>query len=470
MNLKTKLSTFTLFIIILVIIMISYSLFVYEKKNRIEDIKNQQKAIFTNFYNLTREALLLHDELLLYHNMRALKNSYQGIKYINFISPGGRIIHTDRNGYHRAGSKRNIGNKIIEEYTSEHNKEVIEISAPVYLEKERIGVGQIGFSQTDYNKYIARTLNETKKRIFLISLAALLFGLVCSLILSRSIAVPIKKLAVGANAIGEGELSTRIDINSKDELGMLAYEFNQMVEKLAELDEAKDDFINAVSHELRTPLSAIEGYIDFLVEGGKSITFQKREKALRIMKGSSRRLSKFINDILDIASIKAAKMSFDIEANDLREIIDRVVKLLNSVAEKNKIEIDIKIKEDLPSVSADGVRLNQVLTNLIGNALKFTPENGNIIVGAERKDERFVTVFVRDTGPGIAEEDLCRIFKQFEQAQTVRNLQGPKGTGLGLAIAEGIVKSHGGKIWVESKLGKGTTFYFTLPIVSVDDV
>ncbi|MFH1415428.1 MAG: HAMP domain-containing sensor histidine kinase [Elusimicrobiota bacterium] len=464
MKLRTKLSIFTVSIIILVVLMISYTLFIFEQKNQIEEIKNRQKSIFANLANISKESLLLHDELLLFHNMRALKNSYWGVQYINFIGPQGRIIYTDKDSYYRAASKRFISSNITEEYITGYRKNILEMSAPVYSEDQRLGVGQIGFNQTDYEKYINERLKASRKRIIGISLVAVLFGLVCALVVSRTIAVPIKRLAVGANAIGEGDLTTRINIRSKDELGMLAYEFNQMAEKLAELDQAKDDFVNAVSHELRTPLAAIEGYIDFLMEAGETIALSKRQKALRIMKGSAQRLSQFINDILDIASIKSARMSFDIEAQDMRNIIEKVAKLLTSVAEKKKIEISINIEESLPLVMADEVRINQVLTNLIGNALKFTPDNGYIIIGAGRKDVRRIFVYVKDTGPGIPEEDLVKVFGQFEQSDSTRNIAGPKGTGLGLAIAEGIVKQHGGRIWVESEMGKGTTFYFTLPV------
>jgi len=199
------------------------------------------------------------------------------------------------------------------------------------------------------------------------------------------------------------------------------------------------------------------------MEAGESLPREKQEKAFGIMKGSSQRLSRFIDDILDIAKIKSGKMSFNLEVQDLNDLAEKVITLLSSVAQKKNINLVTDIPPEVREVMADEVRVNQVITNLVGNALKFTPENGTITIGAKRKDANFTLVYVRDTGPGIPQEDLGKIFDQFEQAQTARDVQGPKGTGLGLAIAEGIVKAHSGKIWVESELNVGTTFYFTLP-------
>jgi signal transduction histidine kinase len=427
--------------------MMSYSLFVFEKNNLFETNKNNQKAIFGNFTYLATETMLVRDELLLLNIMKALKNTYWGIDYINFINSKGRIISTDKERTAQIDSKKFIERFVIDEYSLRSNKKILEMSGPVYVGNERLGVSQIGFSETIYTKFISKSIGEAQKKIIYISLIALIFGLLCSLILARTIAGPIKKLAFGAKEIGNGKLNTHIDVRSRDELGMLANEFNQMAEKLAELDKAKDNFVNAVSHELRTPLSAIEGYIDFLVEGGDRITPEKKSKALGIMKSSSQRLGRFINDILDIAKVKSGSMDFNIVPARIKFIVNKVVGLLVSVAQQKGVTLGVAIRDDIPEILADEERINQVLTNLIGNALKFTPEGGKIIIGAE-----------------VRKEDLGKIFQQFEQSSNARNIQGPKGTGLGLAIAEGIVKSHGGRIWVESAVGKGTTFYFTLPI------
>ncbi|MBN2407998.1 MAG: HAMP domain-containing histidine kinase [Elusimicrobia bacterium] len=467
MKLRAKLSIFTALIIVWVVFVITYNIFLYEKASRIKDIKDKQAAIMENFVNLAEEALIVRDELLLLNNMGALKKTYRGIAYMNFIITKGdvtRILYTDRDYTYRAGSKKDITSLNSEEYSSRSGEDILEMSRPLYLGPEKAGVGQVGFSQEYYDDYIAGVIAKVRNRIILIGTASLMFGLIFSLILSGTIAKPINQVAMGAQAIGEGKLTTRIKVKTQDEVGTLAEEFNDMAVKLSELDKAKDDFVNAVSHELRTPLAAIEGYVDFLMDGGESVPREKREKALNIMKTSSQRLAKFINDILDIAKIKASKIVYEKIEHDIREIADKVIGLLKSVAEKAQINIVLNISDKVPHILADEDRIDQVLTNLIGNALKFTPEKGTITIGAERADSNYIRVSVSDTGPGIPEKDIKKIFGQFEQSEQARNVRGPKGTGLGLAIAEGIIKSHGGRIWVESTLGSGTTFFFTLPI------
>jgi two-component system sensor histidine kinase GlrK len=280
---------------------------------------------------------------------------------------------------------------------------------------------------------------------------------------------PIKKLAKGAASIGEGNLDTKIDVSSKNELGNLASEFNNMALKLKELDQMKNDFVSSVSHELRSPLTAIEGYVDFFLQGismqdqGVTITKEKQVKALNIMKNNTRRLSGFINDILDLAKIEAAQMEMVKEPTLLKGIIEEMVTLFIHLAEEKKITLSYNVEGEVGEISVDGDKMKQVLSNLISNALKFTPEGGKIIIGLkDQVDSQLISV--KDTGIGIPKDSLNAVFDKFRQVEGVREkIKGAKGTGLGLAIVKGIVEGHGGKIWVESELGKGSTFLVRLP-------
>ncbi len=454
MKINVKIAAFTAAVILIVVIMISYGVFLFERNSRIEEIEEEQKAILQSFVTLSEEMLLVQDELLLFNTMTALKNTYRGVEYLNFYNiKSDRLFFTDRDKSDSAIKYRDIHDLWKDDYV---------FSAPVYVSKERTGVAQIGFSPEYYERRITEAIRQARNNILRISFAAMLIGLAMALFLAKTITDPIRKLARGARYIGEGKLETAIDIKSRDEIGMLAEEFNEMAEKLADLDRAKDDFVNAVSHELRTPLAAIEGYIDLLVDRGEAVPEEKRKKALNIMKDSSQRLGRFINDVLDMAKIKAGMMEVVKKENKIDELIEETVSLLDSIAGKKDIEIDIEIDEGVSKVLADKERVNQVLTNLLGNALKFTPQGGTVSIGAADEDEEFVRVWGEDTGPGIPEEDMGRIFRQFEQADEARNIDGPKGTGLGLAIAQGIIESHGGRIWVDSVEGSGTVFYFTL--------
>lgn len=456
MKISFKLGIFTAAVILAVIILVSYGVFMVERRLRIKEIEEEQETILRSFISLCEEALVIRDEIMILNNMRALKNTYPGIEYISFYNINtDRFRSTDDEKKDDIYAVRDIHDLWVEDDI---------LSSPVYVRDNKAGIAQIGFSSSYYQQRIQDKLKDMGGNIFKVSFIAMLLGLALALFLSKTITSPVRKLTQGARYIGEGNLSTRIDIESKDEIGILAAEFNEMALKLAELDRAKDDFVNAVSHELRTPLAAIEGYIDLLIHRGKNVPDEKRNKALNIMKLSSQRLSHFIDDVLDMAKIKAGMMELEKEPCSVKDIIEKTIALLNSVAQKENIEIKTRIDEKLLPVFADPHRVNQVLTNLIGNALKFTPSGGHITVGAENCRNPFVKIMVKDTGPGIPQEDLGKIFRQFEQTGSARNIDGPKGTGLGLAIAKGIVDSHKGRIWVESAPGSGAEFYFTLPV------
>ncbi|MFW6173431.1 MAG: HAMP domain-containing protein, partial [Elusimicrobiota bacterium] len=223
MKLKTRLSLFTIVIIVLVIFTISFSVFVYEKRSRINEIKQRQKAIYSNFTHIAKEALLVHDELLLLSNMKALKNTYKGIEYINFlILDEDRVLYTDNFNSYRIKNEENLNQISILEYKGAGSKAIYEITGPVFIKDNKIGVSQIGYSKQYYNNFISDTLSEARNRILLISLISLSFGLFGAIFISSSIAKPIKKLAGGVKKIGEGVLSTRINLKSSDEVERLA--------------------------------------------------------------------------------------------------------------------------------------------------------------------------------------------------------------------------------------------------------
>jgi two-component system sensor histidine kinase GlrK len=261
--------------------------------------------------------------------------------------------------------------------------------------------------------------------------------------------------------IARGDFNENLDLSSPPELAELASAFNLMCSKLNELDKMKSDFFSTMAHELRTPLSSIKMGLSLFVEGREGPITESQKELLLLLKGENDRLITLINSLLDLAKMEAGMMAYRFEQKNLTPLIDQVVKEIGPIIEGKKIIVESKGTERLPMVKIDGERILQALRNIVGNAIKFTPEGGRVSVLARTVD-RGVEVSVSDTGPGIPEESLPTLFEKFKQANpkgTYKN----KGTGLGLAIAKQIIISHGGKIWAESKLGQGSTFFVVLP-------
>ncbi|MBN1913187.1 MAG: hypothetical protein JW788_02180 [Candidatus Omnitrophica bacterium] len=232
------------------------------------------------------------------------------------------------------------------------------------------------------------------------------------------------------------------------------------VTKEREIDKMKTDFISLVSHELRTPLTAMKGATDNLLDeiAGQLSGIQK--ECLSIIKRNIERLVRLISDLLDVSRIEAGKIQLRKETIDIVIIINEVLMLLRQPAKDKDISLKSSIEEGLPKPEADSDKVTQVITNLVGNAIKFTPKGGEIKIAAQAAGD-FLQVDVIDNGSGIPHNDLTKIFDKFYQ---VEGEQQKKGTGLGLPICKGIVEKHGGKIWAESELEKGSKFSFTLPL------
>ena len=472
MKLKTKFSLLAGLLVILIVSGISVFLFIAERQHLIKEMKQNKIDIAKSFTQVCRESLIIKDEILLLNYLKLIKGT-KGLLYAVLLDNSNKILaHTDT---------KLLGTM---HKPSEEEKDIIyEMTFPVSVGTEKVGNAKIGFSREVLDYEIKSVLIQTRNRIFLISLVALIIGLLCAVLLANMMTEPIKKLSAGAELIGQGKLDQKIIVKSKDELAGLANTFNKMALKLKELDQLKQDFVASVTHELRSPLTSLRMYIDLFFKGATGTLTEKQTEFLKIMKESSGRLANFIDDLLDVAKIERGKMQINKSAFEISAIIYEVIQLFQPQADEKKIELKVEIQKNLPQVLADPDRTRQVLNNLLSNAIKFTPEGGTITVKAslkfrelslEKKQSpilnsqlstlNYVLVSVSDTSIGIPAEDLNRIFDKFEQVKGVREkLKGPKGTGLGLAIVKGLVEAQGGKIWVESELNKGSTFNFTLP-------
>jgi signal transduction histidine kinase/FixJ family two-component response regulator len=234
-----------------------------------------------------------------------------------------------------------------------------------------------------------------------------------------------------------------------------------LYERTKELDRLKSDFVAVVSHEVRTPLTSINGSLELLGDERFHQLPAPQKELLGICQANTQRLISLINDILDFSKLESSRLSLNFEQMDVERVLVEAVENIRSLAGSRGVELDLKIDPSAGAVEADPMRVGQVATNLIGNAIKFSPEEGRIEVFASG-DSSTVTVSVKDYGKGIAQRDINRLFQRFAQldSSTTRKAGG---TGLGLVISKGIVEQHGGKIWVESALGKGSTFSFSLP-------
>ena len=230
---------------------------------------------------------------------------------------------------------------------------------------------------------------------------------------------------------------------------------------VAEASQHKSQFLANMSHELRTPLNAILGYTELILDNLYGETPDKMRKALDRVQQNGRHLLNLINDVLDLSKIEAGKLTLSLSDYSLNNVVQGVFVAVESLAGEKKLELKMDVPPGLPIGHGDERRITQVLLNLIGNAIKFT-DAGTVTVTAEAAKDAF-TIAVRDTGPGIADADRLTIFEEFRQGDSSVTKK-KAGTGLGLSIARRIVEMHGGRLWVESKLGEGSTFFVTLPI------
>jgi len=240
-------------------------------------------------------------------------------------------------------------------------------------------------------------------------------------------------------------------------------ELNEANAKLRELAEMKEEFLALTTHDLRSPLTVISGVISFFTSGRLGELSPEQKNMVSMMERNTQNLIELVNDLLDASKLESGTMRLDLAALDLRDVIKELREtMLLPLAKEKEIRLVETLPEDLPLVEADRAKLRRILLNLVSNALKFTKRGGRVEIRAARENER-VRISVLDTGVGIAPEDVDRLFDKYEQTRS-RATRGEKGTGLGLYITKQLVELHGSEINVESDLGKGSTFSFTLSI------
>jgi histidine kinase len=292
------------------------------------------------------------------------------------------------------------------------------------------------------------------------ALAATITALALSFLFSRSVVAPVLAMSHATQRIADGRYDERVQVIGADELAQLALRFNLMAEKLDQVESMRRRLIGDVSHELRTPLTAIKGSMEGLMDG----VLPANDETYQQIYLEADRLNRLVNDLQELSRVEARAYQLDIRALDVVSLMKTVTKRLAPQAESKRISLDVELPPDLPRVLADEDRAIQILTNLTGNALQYTPEEGRVTISAKRVNDE-VQISVRDTGIGIPPEHLSHIFDRFYRVDKSRSRKSGGGSGIGLTIARALIEAQGRRIRVESAgEGRGSTFVFTLPV------
>lgn len=301
-----------------------------------------------------------------------------------------------------------------------------------------------------------------------ITIVSVLMAILIAFFNARTVSRPISLLIKETREIAMGKFEKHLTIKSPSEINELGNAFNHMRDRLRELDDMKADLISNISHELKTPLAVIREAVGLQLDSIAAGSVEKQSRLINIIEEECERLINSVNKILELSRMEAGMMDYQMEKCFLSHLIEMSVSKVRPIAERKDISLVIDIDDKLPHGYADAEKIAGVLDNLLGNALKFTPEKGNVSVRAYFKEEktlgnfpdnknRFIEISISDTGPGIPGESINGIFDKFKKLDK-------RGTGLGLHIAKQIVTAHGGDIWVKSERQKGSTFFFTVPV------
>jgi two-component system, NtrC family, sensor histidine kinase GlrK len=423
------------------------------------DLFNRRKNEFSDRLKFLEETSTGEEKVLL-HEIKEFYNRYITMVSKEFILVGKDNIAPPNTRY------ENERNDILEQITNSINT--------IILSKQAALIKKFELLQIIVHK-------AAKISLFLL-LSAIVFGTIFSYFFTRSICSPIKTLKDATLRISQGDLDYRTKISSVDEIGTLGTAFNQMCDRLKELDLMKSEFISNISHNLKTPLTAIHEANELMLDKIAGSVSEPQIKLLNIVKESTLRLTLMINDILDISRVEAGLMRYNFQYSNIHTIIRKSIGELSFLAERKNISFRHRNGTALPEILLDHDKIAQVMDNIFSNAIKFTPSGGIITIKTKEiktcdfshvngeKDRMdnvhtFVQVSISDTGVGIPVEYHKKIFDKFQQADNIGKSY-IKGTGLGLYIARQIILDHGGNIWIENNTGEnGTTFHFTLPLV-----
>jgi len=363
-------------------------------------------------------------------------------KRLILIGPEGRIVV--------APDRRLIGKQLP--------RELLRAGLPLDIDGREIGLaltGPVGGQILDPLE--EAFLSSVNRSLLLGGLVALGIALILGTVLFRQLTTPLEELTAATERIASGDLQQQVRIKSRDELGRLGEAFNRMAESLKRSEELRRRMIADISHELRTPLTVIRGGLEALRDG----VYEPTPERLAEIDKEVLLLDRLVEDLHELALAEAGELRLERGPTDLLKLIERFAARIRPQLEEQGLALLLHLPEGLAKLNLDGDRIEQVLHNLVGNAMRYTPEGGRVTIAVEDRGQE-VVVSVADTGRGIPKEQLPYIFERFYRGEPSRSRRGG-GAGLGLAIAKGLVEAHGGRIWAESEPGKGMEISFALP-------
>lgn len=461
MGIRAKLSWTMGGLLTAVVIVVSSGLYWSERSAILQKTEEARSVLVTQFAQVCRDALAVDDDLALFNAAQMLLR-LPAVRQAYCRDRRGRILG-------EGPGSLDLAKK--EDLRLDQKRIVVKpgVSAEVV----------VGFSVQELQNEVAVALRGAAQRIVIVSTGTLAIGIWMALVLSAHLIWPVKSIALGTHKIAGGDLRYRLNLQRSDEIGQLAADFNRMAERLGEVDRMKEDFVSNVTHELRSPLGAIQSYLNLMVDDYRAGRHGNTLDHLTVVRNNATRLAKFVNDILDLAKIEARPGRRPVTPLLVGDCVMEVEALFRLRAQEKGVRLTVDMGNVCPAVLAEEGPVLQILTNLVSNALKFTPSGGRVTLSVggpvdgnadpllgkvlrERKEEgeeKFMRVTVADTGRGISSSDLPRIFDRFEQVKDARDaVQGIKGTGLGLAIARGLAEAQGGWLLAESTVGEGSVF------------
>jgi signal transduction histidine kinase len=441
-------------------------------QRKIEAYRQVQHDTTTQLYSVAT-ALVSSDERTLSSTLRQLNQFGYDVDRLQFVAKDEvELLGRFRQDYDRFIE---IVTQVVELIRAGRATEARDLqaaqAAPLADRLERLTNQLVNKAEADIVAGIEaskQAYENSQYTVIAFALGSIVLALVLGYVISWALIGPVKEIEARLNQIAAGDFTQRVHVGNRDELGALAADVNKMCEELGRLyqqleaaSQHKSQFLASMSHELRTPLNAILGYTELVMDGVYGAPPEKMNAVLKRIESNGRHLLGLINAVLDLSKIEAGELVLDLADYSIKDVVQTVFGAVEPLATEKKLAFKVEVSSDLPPGRADERRLTQVLLNLVGNAIKFT-DDGEVVITAALNDGS-LNVSVRDTGPGISLTNQAKLFQDFQQADnSITRKKG--GTGLGLAISKRIIEMHGGRIWIDSCIGQGSTFSFTLPI------